>query len=151
MPGRCLDGGEMTTMDDNDGTDAKSDVEAGPDGLASWSDALSGHRDGPGSRNSTDTTADAKESINAHRNTVKQPNPPERWPTHDRVELRSRTGTPNMRTDSHGVMDHVNTADGTQRHVRTGPAEPNGWTYLPGPQGLAQAKRMGLRDRKSVV
>ena len=45
-----LNTGEMTTMDDNDGTDVKSDVEAGPDGLASRSDALSGHRDGPGSR-----------------------------------------------------------------------------------------------------
>ena len=42
-----------------------------------------------------------------------------------------------MRTVSHGVEDHVNTADGTQRHVSTGLAKLNHWTYLPGPQGLA--------------
>ena len=59
---------------------------AGPDGLANQSATLGRHRDVPGSHSGTDTSANAKESISAHRNTAKQPNSPERRPTHDRVE-----------------------------------------------------------------
>ena len=91
-----LNTGETTAMGDGDGTDARRSA-AGPDGLPNQSNALSGHRDVPGSRNGTDTTADAKKPISAHRNTAKQPNSPERWPTHNRVELRNRAGTPDIR------------------------------------------------------
>ena len=97
------------------------------DGLGIRLDASSGHRDMPGTHNSTDTTADMKESISAHRNTTKQPNSHvklERWPTHNQVELRSHAGMLIVHTGSHGMVDHTNTAGGMQRHVSTGLAEP---------------------------
>ena len=97
------------------------------DGLGIRLDALSGHRDVPGTCNSTDTTADMKESISARQNTMKKPNSHvklERWPTHNQVELRSHAGMLIMHTGSHGMVDHTNTASGMQRHVSTGLAEP---------------------------
>ena len=97
------------------------------DGLGIRLDESSGHRDVPGTHNSTDTTADMKESISARRNTTKQLNSHvklERWPTHNQVKLRSHVGMLIMCTGSHGMVNHTNMAGGMQRHASTGLAEP---------------------------
>ena len=135
-----LNTGETTAMGDGDGTDARRSA-AGPDGLPNQSNALSGHRDVPGSRNGTDTTADAKKPINAHRNTAKQPNSPGRWPTHNRVELRNRAGTPDIRRLAwHSRPREYGSWYAVTPQYR--PAEPKPLD-LPGAQGLAQTKRVG--------
>ena len=121
---------ETVAIGDGDGTGTKSDAEGascdgvGPDGHASRSDASSGHRDVPDICNSTDTTADATESISTCQNVLQMQNLPVNAGRHVQAKPRSRAGMPNMRIDTHGVAIHANTARNTQRHVSTWPTDP---------------------------
>ena len=110
-------------MGHDNGTSVKTDAgdaghcAAGTDGLTNLSDASSRHGNVPGTRNGMDTSADMKECISAHQDTVKQPiSPikPERRPIHDQVEPRNHTVMPNMQVGMHGVSERTNIAGDMQ-------------------------------------
>ena len=117
--------------------------------LANQSDTLNGHRDMPGTCNGTDMTADRKECISTHHDTMKRPNSPikpERRPIHDQIELSWHASTPNMQD---GVSECTNMAGDTQGIVSTGTAEPKPQNLPTGsirshsdlPDGLKRAMR----------
>ena len=116
---------ETVAMGDGGGTGVRLDAGgarrdgAGPDGHANWSDVSSGHRDVPGIRNGTNTTADATETINTRQNAPKMQNLPIKVQRRDEVEPRSRAGMPNTRVDTQGIAIHANTAGDTQKSIST--------------------------------
>ena len=134
-----LNAHETTAVGDGDGTGVESGADDATDGLRRMLDALRGHRDVQGTRNSTDTTADMMETIRACQDTAKLPNSPVepgKWRTNSRVEFRSCTGTPNM---------HRVTGDTQETTISIRQQSQNYQTHSLGGQRGTQMTQTGLR------
>ena len=93
--------------------DARHDG-AGPEDHGNQSNALSGHRDVPGTCKGMDTSADPMESISTRQNTMQTQILPV---GRDEAKSRSCVGMLNMQVDMHGVAYHMNMAGDMQEHV----------------------------------